>query len=220
MQEQIAVSTLHSLLSLYDSLEADEEMVSPTVIATHITDWTDPRKQVTLSTLKPPNSLNTAHGGKFTETIQNPNIHAHLAADILDRATNSSGCSKEEKKLLLNMLGKLYIPKEVNAELLRGVYDKVALAIEKKAAVDVPSRNLLNKLELTLGKIVTELGEEAEDEDDGGGGATRERGGQGFDTDEDDDEVEVKSEQDEEEMGLALDDIEEADEDVPGQAEE
>ena len=166
-------------------------MVSPTTIATHITDWTDPRKQVAPSTVKPSNSLNTAHGGKFTETIQNPNTHANLAADILDRATNSSGCSKEERKLLLNMLGKLYIPKDVSAELLRGVYDKVALAIEKKAAVDVPSRNLLNKLEVTLGKIVSELGEEAEDEDDGGDGAGRERGGQGSDMDEDEDEVEI-----------------------------
>ena len=192
-------------------------MVSPTIIATHITDWSDPRKQVTLSTAKQPNPLN---GGRFTEVIQNPNIHAHLAADILDRATNSSGCSKEEKKLLLNMLGKLYIPKEANAELLRGLYDRVALAIEKKAGVDVPSRNLLNRLELTLGKIVAELGEEAEDEDDGGDGAARERGGQGSDMDEDEDEVEVKSEEDEEEMGLALEDIEEADEDEPSQAEE
>lgn len=214
MQEQIAVSTLHSLLSLYDSLEADEEMVSPTVIATHITDWTDPRKQVTLSAIKPSNSLNS---GRFTETIQNPNIHAHLAADILDRATNSSGCSKEERKLLLNMLGKLYIPKDVNAELLRGVYDKVALAIEKKAAVDAPSRNLLNKLELTLGMIVAELGEEVEDEDDGRDDAIGDRDEQGFDIDEDEDEVEVKSEQDEEEMGLALEDIEEAAEDEPAQ---
>ncbi|KAF8446778.1 nuclear condensing complex subunit [Terfezia claveryi] len=208
--QEIAVSALHFLISIHDSLEADEEMVSPSVIATHLVDWTDPRKQVGFSAPKPNNLISSGATSRFTEKIQNPNTHAYLASDILDRVSGS-GCNKEERKLLLNMLGKLYIPKEANRDALRGCYERVALAVEKKVAVDAVGRNMLNKLEVTLGKIVSELGEEDEEEEDGdGAGAGRdedeEMGG------EEDEEMEVKSENGDEEE-VALEDIEEVRED-------
>lgn len=62
------------------------------------------------------------------------------------------------------MLSKLYIPADADPEKLRNVYELVAQAIEDKVAVDAPSRNALNKLEVTLVKIVGELAEAGREE--------------------------------------------------------
>lgn len=61
-------------------------------------------------------------------------------------------------------MGKLYIPADADAEKLRKVYELVAQAIEDKIATDAPSRNALNKMEVSLGKIVGDLAEAARDE--------------------------------------------------------
>lgn len=106
------------------------------------------------------------------------------------------------------MLGKLYIPKEANADALRGVYERITVAIEKKVAVDAVSRNLLNRLEITLGKIVSELGDEAEDEGREGGVGDAEEAEEMDEDEDEDEEVEVKSENGDEE-DVALEDIEE-----------
>jgi len=107
------------------------------------------------------------------------------------------------------MLGKLYIPKEANRDALKGCYERVTVAMEKNVAVDAVSRNMLNKMEVTLGKIVSELGEEEDGEDgdgvDAGGDEDEEMG-------DEDEDVEVKSENGDEEA-VALNDIEEVGED-------
>jgi len=123
-------------------------MVSITTTASQMADWTDPRKNVG-------GGVQAGRSG-IEEKIVDPNVHVDLAIDILERVSSSS-CNKEEKKVLCAMLGKLYIPAEATPEKLRELYELVAQAIGDKVAIDAPSRNALNKLELSLGKIVNEL---------------------------------------------------------------
>ncbi|KAF8460649.1 nuclear condensing complex subunit [Kalaharituber pfeilii] len=206
--QEIAAAALHALVVIYDSLEADEEMVAPTLIATHLVDWTDPRKQVGGSARKP--SIAIA-GPKFTESVVDPSVHVKLANDLLDRMTSSS-CHKEERKLLISMLGKLYLPKEAEPELLRSLYDKISLAIEKKVAGDAFGRNALNKLEVIIGKIVSGLADE-QDEEQGkvegerGGEVDQEMGEAGAEEeeaedDEDSDGTVIKNEEESEDDGF------------------
>jgi len=123
-------------------------MVSITTTTSQMVDWTDPRKNVG-------GGVQAGRSG-IEEKIVDPNVHVDLAIDTLERVSSSS-CNKEEKKVLCAMLGKLYIPAEATPEKLRELYELVAQAIEDRVATDAPSRNALNKLELSLGKIVNEL---------------------------------------------------------------
>lgn len=123
-------------------------MVSITTTTSQMVDWTDPRKNVG-------GGVQAGRSG-IGEKIVDPNVHVDLAIDTLERVSSSS-CNKEEKKVLCAMLGKLYIPAEATPEKLRELYELVAQAIGDKVATDAPSRNALNKLELSLGKIVNEL---------------------------------------------------------------
>lgn len=61
-------------------------------------------------------------------------------------------------------MSKLYIPADADAEKLRNAYELVAQAIEDKVASDAPGRNALNKMEVSLGKIVGDLAEAAREE--------------------------------------------------------
>lgn len=72
--------------------------------------------------------------------------------------------AEEERKIFITILGKLYIPVDADAEKLRKVYELVAQAIEDKVAIDAVSRNALNKIEVSLGKIVGDLAEAAREE--------------------------------------------------------
>ncbi|KAG0637178.1 putative nuclear condensin complex subunit 3 [Tuber brumale] len=146
--QKITVNTIHQLLLIRENLGEEEEMVSITTTASQMADWTDPRKNVG-------GGVQAGHGG-IGERIVDPNVHVDLAIDTLERVSSSS-CNKEERKVLCTMLGKLYIPAEATPEKLMELYELVAQAIGDKVATDAPSRNALNKLELSLGKIVSEL---------------------------------------------------------------
>lgn len=61
-------------------------------------------------------------------------------------------------------MSKLYIPADADVEKLRKAYELVAQAIEDKVASDAPSRNALNKMEVSLGKIVGDLAEAARED--------------------------------------------------------
>lgn len=75
--------------------------------------------------------------------------------------------TEEERKVLFSMLGKLHLSvPNTDPEVLRTVLELVAEAIETKAASDVTSRNIINKLQTSLLRIMHDI-------------ATAERGGGG-----------------------------------------
>ncbi|KAL7270925.1 chromosome condensation complex Condensin, subunit G [Rhizina undulata] len=152
---KIAVPTLRALILLHGELEGEEDMVSPAMMASQIADWTDPRKNF--------GAMGVVQNAEEAQSSMDG--HVLLAKDLLERV-GAGGCGKDEKKILIAMLSKLHIPATAPAETLRAVYELVADAIESKIATDAPSRNALNKLEVTLGKIVGSLENEDDENDD------------------------------------------------------
>ncbi|RPB12529.1 hypothetical protein P167DRAFT_565197 [Morchella conica CCBAS932] len=148
------VGILHALVVMRDGMGEEEEMVGLGVVCAQLADWTDPRRNVG-------GGVSAGKGG-VAERVVDPDVQVVLAGEMLERVF-AGGCVREEKKCLLSTLAKLYIPADANPEHLRTLYELVARAIEENVAQDAPSRNALNKLEVSLGKIVGDLAAAAED---------------------------------------------------------
>lgn len=171
------VGILHALVVMRDGMGEEEEMVALGVVCAQLADWTDPRRNVG-------GGVSAGKGG-VAERVVDPDVQVVLAKEMLERVF-AGGCVRmfpptltpmekqnkrkiansqtgEEKKCLLSTLAKLYIPADANPEHLRTLYELVARAIEENVAQDAPSRNALNKLEVSLGKIVGDLAAAAED---------------------------------------------------------
>jgi condensin complex subunit 3 len=119
--------------------EAEGRMVSMSVIAGMLVDWTDPRKVV------------GADGSGDS--------HLVLAEAILERLVTSSA-AKEERKILLSMLGKVHLPTTVvdgMEERVKGVLELLAEAVEGKVATDATGRNVLAKVQTGLLKLMHDV---------------------------------------------------------------
>ncbi|KAH0547793.1 hypothetical protein FGG08_000050 [Glutinoglossum americanum] len=161
--QEIAVAALHSLILLHDNLDEEEEMVTPVMIASHLVDWTDPRKVVSVRDME---ALADDIGRKEISKSIDGTVHMDLAKDVLEKI--ASNASKEEKKVFCSVLGKLYVSKYSDVEKIRTVYELASQIVEDKLLSDAPSRNALNKLYVALGKIIDSLGEaEGVDEEHG-----------------------------------------------------
>ena len=58
--------------------------------------------------------------------------------------------TEEERKVIISMLGKLYITTNSSRDKLQRVLDLVTNAIDTKVGTDAPSRNSLTKLQTAL----------------------------------------------------------------------
>ena len=73
-----------------------------------------------------------------------------LAESILERLVTSQ-VSKEEKKVLFSVLGRLHMPAGgCDGELLKTILELLAEAVDTKVASDATSRNVLTKLQTQL----------------------------------------------------------------------
>ncbi|KAI9807209.1 MAG: hypothetical protein M1825_005927 [Sarcosagium campestre] len=160
--QRVAVPALHTLVQISDGVaeeDDDDDMVSLSIIAAHLVDWTDPRK-VVLSSAEAGVSLFDENGKEKPQKPVNGNVHLDLARDVIEKMS-SSGCNREEKKILAGMLSKLYVTSNASAEKLRNVFELATTASEDRVLVDAPSRNSLNKLLSALGKVMI-MGDAAE----------------------------------------------------------
>ncbi|PNH51587.1 hypothetical protein VD0003_g5671 [Verticillium dahliae] len=156
LMQSVALDALHSLYNIRESLEdddadVDEDMQSLATIGACLVDWTDPRKCYT-----PGLGLDTE------KKTANGDIHLNFALDILERL--SGNMTKEEKKVVAPLLGKLYISPTSSEEKLRETFDEVSIAVNDKIVSDTTGRNALNKIHVSLGKIVANLGEAGADD--------------------------------------------------------
>ncbi|OBT84466.1 hypothetical protein VE02_06450 [Pseudogymnoascus sp. 03VT05] len=146
----VAVDAFHALYNIHESLDDEDEdieMVSLSVIGAHLVDWTDPRKCYV-----PGNSMSLADEG--ARKAVNGDVHLDLASDILDRMNNAT---KEEKKILAPLLGKVHVSAASSEDKIRALYDEVCIAVEDKLVPDATGRNALFKIHVSLGKIVNSL---------------------------------------------------------------
>ncbi|KAG7133609.1 Condensin complex subunit 3 like protein [Verticillium longisporum] len=156
LMQSVALDALHSLYNIRESLEdddadVDEDMQSLATIGACLVDWTDPRKCYT-----PGLGLDTE------KKAANGDIHLNFALDILERL--SGNMTKEEKKAVAPLLGKLYISPTSSEEKIRETFDEVSIAVNDKIVSDTTGRNALNKIHVSLGKIVANLGEAGADD--------------------------------------------------------
>ncbi|TGZ85197.1 ARM repeat-containing protein [Ascodesmis nigricans] len=166
MMATIAVAVIHNLLTTRLDADEPDEMVPMSTVISHLVDWTDPRK-----TVVPNQAARSRAPMKMAEQVVAPSTHTHLAAQILTRILTPS-CAKEERKLLVSMLGKCWIPRDADLEVLKEVLELVGEAVEGKVVTDVTGKNVLAKVEATVGTWVAER--EAEE---GGEVTVIERGG-------------------------------------------
>jgi condensin complex subunit 3 len=167
LMAQITVPVISKLLLMREETldEEVDEMVGWPVITAHLSEWTDGRKVVGATELGLDGRPNTSPEAEES--------HIYLATEILERALTST-CSKDERKPLLSLLGKLHIaltppsskpglPRD--DETLSTLHGLVAEAVEGKIGTDATQRNTLAKLEASLTKRLGEI-EHAQDADE------------------------------------------------------
>ncbi|PSS23227.1 hypothetical protein M430DRAFT_135955 [Amorphotheca resinae ATCC 22711] len=150
--QKVSLDAFHKLFEIHETLDddvdAETDMVSLATIGAHLVDWTDPRKCYI-----PGNQLTLADEG--AKKAVNGDVHLQFASDILERL--NSNVSKEEKKLLAPLLGKLHVSPASTEEKIREVYQEVSIAVDDKLISDATGRNALFKIHVSLGKIVNGL---------------------------------------------------------------
>ncbi|KAL8696074.1 MAG: hypothetical protein Q9224_002986 [Gallowayella concinna] len=149
MMAAIAATVIHNQINIADEMDEEEETIGVNVVGNMLVDWTDARKLVVHDAAL----IRWDEAGGKDAAAVNGDIHLTLAESLLERAL-THGCSKEERKVLLTMLGKVYITSNTSAEKSQAVSDLVAEAIDGKVATDTATKNALNKLHLALTKIV------------------------------------------------------------------
>ncbi|KAG6365350.1 hypothetical protein INS49_006960 [Diaporthe citri] len=155
LMRSVALDALHALYNVREGLEdddadVDDEMVSLSTIGACLVDWTDPRKCFS------PDVGTDAE----KKTNVNGDVHLEFARNVLERL--DSNCSKDEKKVVAALLGKLYISPASTEEKLRDLYAEVSDAVETNLISDTTGRNALYKIHVSLGKIVNSLDQQKE----------------------------------------------------------
>ncbi|KAI0435739.1 ARM repeat-containing protein [Xylaria telfairii] len=154
LMRAVALDALHALYNIRegiddDDMDVDDEMASLNTIGACLVDWTDPRK-----CYMPGIPMDTDRKNV------NGDVHLDFAADILDKL--NSNFSKEEKKVIAPLMGKLYISPTSSEDKLRSLYDDVSSAVEDNLLTDATGRNALYKIHVSLGKIVNALDEKSD----------------------------------------------------------
>jgi condensin complex subunit 3 len=158
MMAEIAVPVISKLLIMRDENVEEEdtdEMVSWPVITAHLAEWTDGRKIV--------GAMELGVDGKESSMAGAEEPHVGLGVEVLERALTST-CSRDERKPLLSLLGKLFIAPSsrraeeaaVDEEVLHTLHGLVSEAVEGKIGTDATQRNALIKLETSLTKRLGE----------------------------------------------------------------
>jgi condensin complex subunit 3 len=164
----VTCSVLAKLATLRDALieeadvnsdiDAEGGMVKLSVVGQMMLDWTDPRKIFGFA--EAAGATTAADGASET--------HFLLAEHLLDRMVTTQ-VSKEEKKVMMSMLGKMHFPANgCSPELLGTLLELVTEAIDTAVATDATGRNTLTKLKNGWLKLMHDI-------------ATAERGGGGED---------------------------------------
>jgi condensin complex subunit 3 len=135
-----------------DAEEEEDGMVKLSAVGNMLLDWTDPRKIFGFAEA-------TAGGSGASAASADGAAETHylLAEHILERLVTSQ-VSKDEKKVLFSVLGRLHLPPGgCDGERLKSVLELVAEAVETKVASDATGRNVLAKLQTGLLKLMHDV---------------------------------------------------------------
>ncbi|KAI1362235.1 nuclear condensing complex subunit [Xylaria arbuscula] len=151
LMRAVALDALHALYNIRegiddDEMDVDDEMASLNTIGACLVDWTDPRKCYMPGVPMDADRKNV-----------NGDVHLDFATDILEKLDGN--LSKEEKKVIAPLLGKLYVSPTSSEEKIRTLYEDVSAAVDDNLLNDATGRNALYKIHVSLGKIVNSLNE-------------------------------------------------------------
>ncbi|KAH9848970.1 nuclear condensing complex subunit [Lenzites betulinus] len=135
---KIFVPLYESLTKAYHEWDGDEDMVTPTQVTLMFVEWTDPLRAA------------AAAKGLRKDSEKDP-IHLDLATDIV-KALFSVDYDKEDKKALCQMLGKLFLPDEVDDDKVRVLKLLVTNLRSRRPPRDTAGKNALVKFDAALSK--------------------------------------------------------------------
>ncbi|OAX38286.1 hypothetical protein K503DRAFT_718426 [Rhizopogon vinicolor AM-OR11-026] len=119
-------------------VEEDQEMVSPAQMAAMFVDWTDPQKAI-----------------EVQNQPTDETIHIDLASDIA-RALFNDDMIKEDKKVLCQVLGRLYLPEQVDDDKIRTLKLLLHNLHSRRPIRDTSAKNALAKFDVAISKKYAE----------------------------------------------------------------
>ncbi|KAL1941783.1 hypothetical protein VTO73DRAFT_6783 [Trametes versicolor] len=135
---KIFVPLYERLTKAFHDWDGDEDMVTPAQVALMFVDWTDPIRAA------------DAAKGLRKDSEKDP-IHLDLATDVV-KALFSVDYDKEDKKALCQMLGKLYLPDEVDDDKVRVLKLLLTNLRSRRPPRDTAAKNALVKFDAALSK--------------------------------------------------------------------
>ncbi|KAG1728449.1 nuclear condensing complex subunit [Suillus lakei] len=129
------------------NVDETQEMVSPAQIAAMFVDWTDPQKAI-----------------EVQDQPTDETIHIDLASDIA-RALFDNKMIKEDKKVLYQVLGRLYLPDKVDDDKIRTLKLLLHNLNSRRPTRDTAAKNALAKFDAAISKRYAEQLESFNEED-------------------------------------------------------
>jgi len=144
-------------LDVGDDEDVETEMVGLGIVIAHLSDWTDGRKLAAALNNLSDEDVKDADGG----------VHLDLAMEVMSKVLGVCSSkyglfqlppqitdisTEDERKLLISLLGKLYLSQNSDPLKLQAVYKLVEEAVESNIAADATTRNTLAKVRNTLWK--------------------------------------------------------------------
>ncbi|GJJ15062.1 hypothetical protein Clacol_009337 [Clathrus columnatus] len=132
--QRIAIEAYTLLSETYADLDAESEMISPNQVAFLLADWTDPRNVMEVS-------------GKTNDDT----IHIDLAIDVV-KVLLKTETSRDDKKVLSQTLGKLFLPDEIEEDKIRTLKLLIDNVQRRRPPKDSVTKNALIKFGKTIEK--------------------------------------------------------------------
>ncbi|PWZ02560.1 ARM repeat-containing protein [Testicularia cyperi] len=135
--QRVFVSVLQVLTEVHEEKEEDQEMVTPAQVGMQLLDWTDPDKVPMVP-------------GR----IRDETVHVDVAIDLI-RALYTDD-DKDHRKVMCQLLGKLYLPAELDLAKVQEVILLLTGLKKLNPIEDTVSKNALARFEAALAKAYPE----------------------------------------------------------------
>ncbi|KAG8963687.1 hypothetical protein FRC00_005396 [Tulasnella sp. 408] len=159
--QHIFLETYWHLKEYRESLDEDQEMIPPSQITLLFVDWTDPQKAVEMKDQAPDTAVQAELASDIIKALLIGKYPVQLEPDI--RADLS--ISKDDKKILCQMLGRLYIPADLDNDKAHQLKILTSALTMHRPLKDTVSKNAFTKFDNALSKTLTEQLEGFNEED-------------------------------------------------------
>ncbi|KAJ3556048.1 hypothetical protein NM688_g2240 [Phlebia brevispora] len=136
--QQSFVTLFLKLAEVYKEWEGDEDMISPAQTGLMVVDWTDPQKAAAIAQ-------------KVPGYVADDAIHVDLATDIVKTLFNDD-LKRDDKKILCQLLGKLYMPDKIDDDKIRSLKLLMHNLRARRPLRDSTSKNAFAKFENAIAK--------------------------------------------------------------------